>query len=152
MKSRKLLVALLVLVEAAPLAAEDKQKKKKKRGKRRAPSVVRVPKGIELSGEQKEKLAAIHKEFAPKAAELRKKQLTIVSKEQLKARRDATAAAKKAGKKGKELRAAVSAAFKLTAEQKSQASRGEQGNGRSPQRSDIQVCLDSDRRAKSQVA
>jgi len=119
MRSRNFLVAMLVLALAAPLAAEDKAKKKKPKRKR-TPSVVRVPKGIELSGEQKEKLASINKEFAPKVAELRKKQSSVVSKEQLKARRDAVAAAKKAGKKGKELRAAGAAALKLTAEQKTQ--------------------------------
>ena len=113
-----LLVLTLAVVLAMPAAAaEDKKKKKKKRG-RRTPSAVRVPKGIELTADQKKQVATINKEFAPKLVELNKKAGTIITPEQRKARSAASKKAKADGTKGKAARAAVNAAVKLSAEQR----------------------------------
>ena len=97
----------------APAVAADKKKKK-------APTAVRVPKTVELTADQKTKLDALNKEFGPKLAELRKKQASIITADQKKARAEANKKAKADGKKGKELRDVVNAAFAITADQKAQ--------------------------------
>ena len=113
--AKNLLLMVLVLAVAAPLAAEDK--KKKKPGKRPAArSRIQIPKGVELSAKQKEKVEALRKEYGPKFVALRKKQ--ALSKDVRGARAEAIKKAKAEGKKGKELRAAVAAAVRLTDEQK----------------------------------
>lgn len=112
-----LLVLTLAVVLAMPAMAADEKKKKKKKG-RKAPAAVRVPKGIVLTAAQKTQVAAINKEFAPQLIELAKKARGIVTDEQRKARSAAAKKAKADGKKGKEARAAVDAAAKITAEQK----------------------------------
>ena len=98
---------------AAPAGAADKKKKK-------APTAVKVPKGIELTADQKTKVDALNKEFGPKLAECRKKAASIITADQKKARAAATKKAKADGKKGKELRTAANAAFAITADQKAQ--------------------------------
>ena len=112
-----LLVLTLAVVLAMPAMAADEKKKKKKKG-RKAPAAVRVPKGIVLTAAQKTQVTAINKEFAPQLIELAKKARGIVTDEQRKARSAAAKKAKADGKKGKEARAAVDAAAKITAEQK----------------------------------
>jgi len=97
----------------APAVAADKKKKK-------VPNVVRVPKTIELTADQKTKVEALNKEFGPKLAECKKKANSIITADQKKARAAATKKAKADGKKGKELRAAGNAAFAITADQKAQ--------------------------------
>jgi Spy/CpxP family protein refolding chaperone len=116
--AKNLLMLVLVLVIAAPLAAaEGDKKKKKKPGKRPAAGArIQIPKGIELSDEQKEKVAALKKEYGPKVVAARKKM--ALGKDARKARGEALKKAKADGKKGKELRAAVDAAAPLTDEQK----------------------------------
>ena len=96
----------------APAVAADKKKK--------APIAVKVPKGIELTADQKTKLDVLNKEFGPKLAECRKKAASIITADQKKARAAATKKAKADGKKGKELRTAANAAFAITADQKTQ--------------------------------
>ena len=96
----------------APAVAADKKKK--------APIAVKVPKGIELTADQKTKLDALNKEFGPKLAECRKKAASIITADQKKARAEATKKAKADGKKGKELRAAANTAVAITADQKAQ--------------------------------
>ena len=97
----------------APAVAADKKKKK-------APTAVKVPKGIELTADQKTKVDDLNKEFGPKLSECRKKAASIITADQKKARAEATKKAKADGKKGKELRAAANAAFAITAGQKKQ--------------------------------
>ena len=103
---------LLTVAFVAPAVAADKKKK--------APIAVKVPKGIELTADQKTKLDTLNKEFGPKLAECRKKAASIITADQKKARAEATKKAKADGKKGKELRAAADAALALSADQKAQ--------------------------------
>ncbi|MCH8047685.1 MAG: hypothetical protein IID44_28665 [Planctomycetes bacterium] len=114
--AKNLLLMVLVLAVAAPLAAEDKKKKKKPGKRPAARSRIQIPKGVELSAKQKEKVEALRKEYGPKFVALRKKQ--ALSKDVRGARAEAIKKAKAEGKKGKELRAAVAAAVPLTDEQK----------------------------------
>ena len=108
-----LTACFLAVAFVAPAVAADKKKKK-------APTAVKVPKGIELTADQKTKVDDLNKEFGPKLVECRKKAAGIITADQKKARAEATKKAKADGKKGKELRAAANAAFAITAGQKKQ--------------------------------
>lgn len=103
--------------EKGKAAAAKKGDAAKKRGERKAPGVTaRLVGKLDLSAEQKEKIAAIDKEFAAKFAEVRKAQAAILTKEQVEAR---VAAMKKAREsKDPAARKAVKDAVKLTDEQK----------------------------------
>jgi Spy/CpxP family protein refolding chaperone len=104
-------ILLLAFAFTAPTFAAEKKNKK-------APSAIKVPKGIELTDEQKTKVDALNKEFGPKLAACRKEAAGVITADQKKARSEAMKAAKAAGKKGKELRAAAEAASKVTEDQK----------------------------------
>jgi hypothetical protein len=118
-----LTACFLAVAFVAPAVAADKKKKKK------APAAVRVPKTIELTADQKTKLDALNKEYGPKLAELRAKAASVITKDQKKARAEATKKAKADGKKGKELRAAVTAAVAITADQKAQQAESKKAMG-----------------------
>lgn len=81
---------------------------------------LKLPATIELSADQKEKVAGLKKEYTPQFAALQKKNREILTPDQVKARRAAMKEAKDAGKKGKELRDAVSSALKLSDDQEKQ--------------------------------
>ncbi|MDA1162261.1 MAG: hypothetical protein O3B13_04080 [Planctomycetota bacterium] len=126
---KTMLMLMLALVLATGAVAEDAKKGEKgkpaaakkgearKGAERKAPTATsRFLGKIELSAEQKEKVAAIDKEFAEKFAEFRKAQDSILTKEQV----DARAAAMKKARESKdpEARKAVQSAVKLSDEQK----------------------------------
>ena len=118
-----ILTLSLTLLLASSLAAADRQKKGKgKKGRaQRKPTVIRfLPDEVKesLTDEQKEEVAKLDKEFGPKLAELEKKRRSILTPEQIKAQTEARKAATEAGKKGKEMFAAIAAALKLSDEQK----------------------------------
>jgi hypothetical protein len=119
---RTLMTFALAACILSPLSAADdaKKKDKKKGAKKRTVQVVRVPKTIELTGEQKEQVAAINKEFAPKFMEVQKKIRGILSEDQRKARTAAFKANREAKLKGKKAKEAVDAAVNMTDEQKKQ--------------------------------
>jgi len=110
-----LLVLTLAVLIATPALAADKKKKGRK-----APIAVKVPKGIELTADQKKEVAAINKEFGPKLAEVQKKIRSVITPEQRKARSAASKKAKADGLKGKAARAEVQAALNLTDDQKTE--------------------------------
>ena len=113
-KTLTILTACVLAVSfVTPVMAADKKKKK-------APTAVKVPKGIELTADQKTKVDALNKEFGPKLAECRKKAASIITADQKKARTEAVKKAKADGKKGKEVQAAANAAVAITADQKTQ--------------------------------
>ncbi|NQV28894.1 MAG: hypothetical protein HQ518_31455 [Rhodopirellula sp.] len=120
LKTAIMLALTLVLVTGA--VAEDAKKREKgkavaKKGERKAPGVTaRFTAKLDLSAEQKEKVAGIDKEFAAKAAEIKKATDAILTKEQIEAR---NAAMKKAREsKDPEARKAVQQAVKLSDDQK----------------------------------
>lgn len=113
--TRTLMILALAVLIAAPLSAADKKKKKGKKG-RKAPVAVRVPKGLELTGEQKEQVAALNKEYGPKLAAARKK--LALTPEQQKAGAETRKKNKEEGKKGKVANKAVLDAQNLSDEQK----------------------------------
>ena len=107
---------LLAFAVITPTFADDKAKKGKK--KKPAPAAIKVPGGVTLNEDQRAKLAALNKELGPKLAACRKDAAGIITADQRKARAAALKEAKAAGKKGKELREAAEAAFKVSEEQK----------------------------------
>ena len=118
MKTVRMILALAVvlLIAAAPLAAKE-------RGEKKAPPcpaaavVDRIVKDLTLTAEQTTKLDELKKEYGPKLMEAAKKG-DVLTPEQKKAAADARAAAKAAGKKGKDAAADIDAATKITDEQK----------------------------------
>ncbi|WP_417388297.1 hypothetical protein [Gimesia sp.] len=121
--SKALVAVALIMACVASVDAADKGAKKKKGNKKQANVTIQalnLPDSIELSDEQKEKVAALKKEYTPKFAALQKKNREILTDEQVKARRTAMKEAKDAGKKGKELRDAVNAALNLSDDQEKQ--------------------------------
>jgi len=112
----------LILACVASVDAADKGAKKKKGNKQQAVNIqaLNLPETIELTAEQKEKIDGLKKEYTPQFAALQKKNREILTDEQVKARREAMKEAKDAGKKGKELQAAVSAALNLSDDQEKQ--------------------------------
>lgn len=107
---------LLSLVIVLPATAA--QEKKKRAEPINASLQFITDAGIELTAEQKTKVDELKKEYGPKLTAAVAKRDDMITKEQRKARKEATDAAKTAGKKGKELRAAGEAALKLSDEDK----------------------------------
>tara|TARA_R110002072_G_scaffold302100_1_gene483891 strand:+ start:48448 stop:49071 length:624 start_codon:yes stop_codon:yes gene_type:complete len=137
MKALKVVLMLaLTLVLATGASAEDARKGEKgkaaaakkgdaakKKGERKAPGVTaRFTRELDLSAEQKEKVAAIDKEFAAKAAEINKASEAVLTKEQIEARNAVMKAARESKDKSPEARRAalksVQDATKLTDDQK----------------------------------
>jgi hypothetical protein len=115
MKQTLKILTLSVLACAVAFNAEAADKKKKKPAK--TPVIIKVPKSIELSAEQKTAVADLNKKYAERFAAARAK-LNVITPEQKKARAAVIKEAKAAGKTGKELKAAANAAVTLTDEQK----------------------------------
>ncbi|HUG92972.1 MAG TPA: hypothetical protein VML55_19180 [Planctomycetaceae bacterium] len=81
-----------------------------------------LPAEIKLADDQNDQIAALKKEYAPRILALVKKQNSVLTAEERRARRQAQQDAREAGQKGKQLQEAVAAAVKLTDEQKQQQS------------------------------
>ncbi len=107
----------LMALTGAPAAEEAAKEKGKKKAEPGA-HIFNLPKEVELTAGQQEKVAALRKEFGAQAAEAQKKVDDVLTAEQKQARKDATAKAKADNLKGKESQAAIEAALKLTDEQK----------------------------------
>lgn len=118
----KIVVCVLSVCVISAVNAEDSKKKKKEPdfSKHAVMRVFKLPATIELAAEQKVKMDELKKEFEPALKEVAKKQDSILTGEQRAARKTAAAAAKAAGKKGKEAQTEIAAAVKLTDEQKKQ--------------------------------
>ena len=122
MKAFRNLVCLTLMVVVASGAAMADEKKAKGKGKAgKGPTATqRFVAKMELSDEQKEKVAAIDKQFAERFTAMMKKRDSILTEDQLKARKEAMAQARKDGLKGPDARKAIDAAVELTDEQKAQ--------------------------------
>jgi hypothetical protein len=112
-----LCLATMLVVPALAADKADKKPQKKPVAKPANNLLFSFPKAIKLDAGQQEKLEALKKEYTPKLTELTAKQAKIMTPERIKARQEATAAAKKAGKKGKELAEAAQAALNLSKEE-----------------------------------
>ncbi|HUY91083.1 MAG TPA: hypothetical protein VMV10_20260 [Pirellulales bacterium] len=121
-RSKFCLVAALVL--AMSVAAEAQNAKAEKQGKKAkakpTPAAFKLPAEITLSAEQQAKLDELKTQYADKLTDAQKKVNDVFTAEQKAARLAARKDAVAAGKKGKELNAAVDAAVQLSDEQKTQ--------------------------------
>jgi Spy/CpxP family protein refolding chaperone len=118
--SFKCLVAFTVLAGfflTVSANAQKEGKNAKKKGPDPTAQMAKKLEGLDLTAEQKTKWEAIVAEHGPKLKAAAEKVSKALTAEQVKARREATQAAKAAGKKGKEVEAAVKEALKLTPEQ-----------------------------------
>jgi acetyl esterase/lipase len=120
MKQNTLLTCGLFLLLVGPLFAQRNNSEDAPRGRPDPLARFFTLPGIEFSPEQRAKVEAIRKQFAPKLAENQQKWNGIITPEQQQAQREAFRKAREAGKEGRELRAAADAAVKLTAEQQKQ--------------------------------
>lgn len=109
MRSSPFSILAWFVVAAGPLAAQEQPRDPFER-------LFTLP-GIEFSKDQQAKVDALRKEYTPKLAENMRKWNTILTEEQMQARREAFQKARDAGKEGQELRDAVNKAVKLTDEQ-----------------------------------
>jgi Spy/CpxP family protein refolding chaperone len=116
-------VASLVFVES--LSAQQNGRGQRHRGQ--FPSFIQMiekNKDLKLTDDQKTKLTALDKEYAPKRKELAGTMDKVLTAEQKKARKEAIDAARKAGKRGPEVRESIQAAMKLTDAQKAKLADG----------------------------
>jgi len=95
--------------------SEGKAKPKSTRGPK---ATQRVLGKIEITDDQKEKIAAIDQQFAEELAALTKARADILTTEQKKAEKEANAANKAGNKTGSEAKKAIDTALNLTDEQK----------------------------------
>ena len=109
-------MAMCVAAEAQNAKAGKKGKKAKAKA---TPAAFVLPAEIALSAEQQAKLDELKTQYADKLADAQKKVNEVFTAEQQAARKTARKDAVAAGKKGKELGAAVDAAVQLSDEQKS---------------------------------
>jgi hypothetical protein len=109
--------ALLSCTFLSLSAYAQKEEKKGKKAPDPTAGVAKKLEAVELTAEQKTKIDAIKAEHGPKLTAAQEKVSKALTPEQVKARREAMAAAKAAGKKGKEAAEDVKAALKLTPEQ-----------------------------------
>lgn len=110
-------IASLVVVDS--LSAQQNNRGQRRRGE--FPSVIQMierNKDLNLTDDQKAKLTTLDKEYAPKQKELAEAGDKVLTADQKKARREALEAARKAGKRGPEVRDSIQAAMKLTDAQK----------------------------------
>lgn len=115
---KNMTLGLLAVLTALPVLGEETKEKKKKGNNLDNHQVYKLPDTITLDDAQKEKLAALKKEYADKLKAAVQKQNDVLTADQKKARGEAAKAAKEAGKKGKEAQAEIEAAMNLTPEQK----------------------------------
>jgi Spy/CpxP family protein refolding chaperone len=121
-----LVVSLMVVGDLS--AAEQKHRHEGSRGGQ--PGIDRVDmmlKGLTLSEEQKSKIDAVKKEYAPKFKEGGEKLDGILTAEQKADRDEAVKSAKTAGKERREIRQAGMSAVKLTDEQKAKTAEAVKG-------------------------
>lgn len=111
-----LMFALVAVLSVGTALGADDAKPKKKQAKAPQRGIFAQVNKLDLSAEQKEKVAAIQKELGAKLAELTK--AVGLTKEDREARMAAMKEAKEKGLKGKELQEYVSAKAPLTDEQK----------------------------------
>jgi Spy/CpxP family protein refolding chaperone len=126
--SRVASVALAVIVSLVlvdTLSAQQSGRGQRHRGG--FPSLIQMiekNKDLNLTDDQKSKLTALDKQYAPKQKELATTMDKVLTADQKKARREAVEAARKAGKRGPEVWQSIQAAMKLSDAQKTKLAEG----------------------------
>jgi len=123
--ARFVLALVLAMLIATPLMAAKHEKKKKEGPGPAAQQIDNMTKTLTLTDAQKAKLEDLKKEYNPKFVDAAKKG-PVLTGDQQKCCMDAEKAAKDAGKKGKDVKAAGEAAVTLTDAQKAQKADAQQ--------------------------
>jgi len=144
--SRSLLIALMAAIAVPAWAAAGKKDRKND-------PTARISKKLDGAGLSADSLAKAKKVIADHAAKLKDAQAkadAVLTSEQKTAQKSAMQAAKTAGKKGKEAKAEIEAALKLTSEQKTKLAEAKQelAKEESSLNSDLKTALSSDEFAK----
>ena len=142
------LIALVALAIAAPAFAA---KKDKNRGSDPTASIKKKLDAADLPSDVREKVKKVLADDSPKLKEAQTKIDTILTNEQKQAKRAAQKEARASGTKGKNARASIDAALKLTDEQKTKLSSAESDlkSAQSTLMKDLQSVLTSDQMAKA---
>ena len=111
-------VVCLGLMLTLTVAGVADEKKSAQKGKKAPAPTQRFLNGIELTAEQKDKVAALDKELSAEFQKLQKSRSEILTQTQKTAEREAQKSAKAAGKTPAETRKSVEQALQLTDEQK----------------------------------
>jgi hypothetical protein len=142
------LVAVAVLAIAAPAFAGKKNKDKGKHDP--TASIKKKLAAADLPTDAREKVNKVLTDDSPKLKEAQAKIDAILTSEQKQAKRTAQKEARSNGTKGKNARASIDAAMKLTDEQKSKLSTAENDlkSAQAGLKKDLQSVLTSDQMAK----
>ena len=117
--------ALLAAGISLAATAEAAKPKKKNRGSDPAARIKKKIDAADLSTESKAKVKQVIEQDSPKLKEAQAKVDAVLTAEQKQAQKQAMKDAKTSGKKGKDAKAAVTAAMKLTDEQKTKLASAE---------------------------
>lgn len=120
-KSKITLIAVVVagLISGTGIAQENDRQNERRQRPDPFQQFFTLP-GIEFSEDQQGKIEELRKEFVPKLTKNQDAWNGVITDEQQQARREAFQSAREVGKEGQELRDAVDAAIKFTAEQREQ--------------------------------
>ena len=113
----------LTLMVTSTLLSQEAERQGARRGKQPQQAAFQQAftlRGVEFMEAQRAKVDEIRKKYVPKLAGIQKKQQSIFTEEQMRARREAYRVAREAGKEGREVQKAAEAAFTLTDDQKKQ--------------------------------
>ena len=114
MRRAIMLSITLTLMIAGTLLSQERDRGDARRGPQRQQAAfqqVFTLRGVEFTQDQREKVVEIRTKYLPKLEEIQKKQQSIFTDEQMRARREAFRAAREAGKEGRALREAARAAI-----------------------------------------
>ncbi len=141
-------IALAALAIALPAFAAKKDKSK---GRDPSASIKKKLDSADLSSDVREKVNKVLADDSPKLKEAQAKIDGILTNEQKQAKRTAQKEARTSGTKGKNARASIDAALKLTDEQKSKLSSAESDlkSAQTTLMKDLQSVLTSDQMAKA---
>jgi acetyl esterase len=107
------------LLTARPAVGQETQNQRGSRQQRAVPQFVFSVRGVKFSADQQVKVEELRKKYSPQLIDIQRRQGSVVTAEQRRARQGAFRAAREARKSGQEAREAAAAA-KLTDEQRKQ--------------------------------
>ena len=108
------------LLTARPIIGQEARNQRDSRQQRAVPQFVFSVRGVEFSADQQVTIEELRKKYSPQLIDIQRRQGSVVTAEQRRARQEAFRAAREARKSGQEAREAADAAAKLTDEQRKQ--------------------------------
>ena len=120
MRISLVLSVMFGLLTALPTLGQERKPEQDRRQQQAPFQFVYSVRGIEFSEDQQAKVEELRKKYTPQLIAVQRKQGSLFTAEQRRARQEAFRAARDAGKNGQEAREAADAAAKLTDEQRKQ--------------------------------